>query len=72
MNAIEPVERSALIAASAIHGVPIEELIDSPAQLQRIQLYSPMLFPSAAAAASASAASSSSSSSSSGVTPQLK
>jgi hypothetical protein len=44
INPIEKVERSMLIVSSAITGKPVAALVQ-PAQLKRVGLYSPMLFP---------------------------
>jgi hypothetical protein len=52
INPIEKVERSSLIMASTIHGVAPAQLLQSPAQVERVALYSPMLITSAEVAAS--------------------
>jgi len=45
VNPIEKVERSALIIASTVHNAPAASLLQSDAELTRVKLYSPMLFP---------------------------
>jgi hypothetical protein len=52
INPIEKVERSSLIMASTIHGVAPAQLLQSPAQVERVALYSPMLITSTEVAAS--------------------
>lgn len=47
INPVEKVERSVLIVSSAISGLPAQQLINQD-QLERVQLYSPMLLPAPA------------------------
>jgi len=47
INPVEKVERSVLIVSSAISGLPAQQLIKQD-QLERVQLYSPMLLPALA------------------------
>jgi len=47
INPVEKVERSVLIVSSAISGLPAQQLIKQD-QLERVQLYSPMLLPAPA------------------------
>ena len=47
INPVEKVERSVLIVSSAISGLPAQQLIKQD-QLERVQLYSPMLLPARA------------------------